>query len=100
MGPIAFYVYLSMAIKCILTGLKLAKQAHSKNRRELASVITCLMIGLLLNNTLSNGTLSRTTIGWVFWAYGGLLFALKREEKQLHKDDAAPRTRAPKYTSF
>ena len=83
MGPIAFYVYLSMALKCILTGLNLAKEAHTKNRRELASVVTCLMIGLLLNNTLSNGTLSRTTIGWVFWAYGGLLFAMKREEKQL-----------------
>ena len=44
----------------------------------------CTMIALTINNSISNGTVKRVTIGWLFWIFAGIAFgALKyhREER-------------------
>ena len=76
LGPIALIAYLGMAHRCISLGNKINRTAATKEERDLGAMCACLMLGLLLNNCLSNGTFSRTTIGWLFWLLGGILFGI------------------------
>jgi len=76
LGPIALIAYLGMAFKCLNLGRKINRYAPTKEERDLGAMCACIMLGLLLNNCLSNGTFSRTTIGWLFWLFGGILFGL------------------------
>jgi len=89
LGPFALLAYIFMALRCVLLGWKINKYGSTQTERDLGAMCACLMIGLLLNNALSNGTFSRTTIGWIFWVIGGITFGLaKGKHLQAQKENA------------
>ena len=81
LGPFALFCYLGMAFQCIRIGVKINRANLPKEERDLGAMCACIMIGLLLNNCLSNGTFSRITIGWLFWVLGGILFGYVKQLK-------------------
>ncbi|MEL6341921.1 MAG: O-antigen ligase family protein [Myxococcota bacterium] len=76
LGPIALFAYLYMQFKVFIYGFSLARDAQADSfSRDLGGLAAALAIGVLVTNVVSNGFINRTTLGWLFWGIGGLMFA-------------------------
>lgn len=92
LGPLSLVTYGGLTWISLKACYKLYKQNNSWEERQLAAMCACTMIALTINNSISNGTVKRVTIGWLFWIFAGIAFgALKyhREErlKQQHTNN-------------
>jgi hypothetical protein len=89
LGPVALIVYLLMSFRCIKLGWNFNYLGETKEEREVGAICAAIMFSLLLNNALSNGTFSRTTIGWLFWLFGGILFGMLKRNYLLNSHNTA-----------
>ena len=46
--------------------LKLSKIGRTWQEKHMGAMCACAMIALTINNLISNGTVKRVTIGWMF----------------------------------
>lgn len=77
-GPIGAIAYTGMAIQAMIAAVKVTNINFSKEHRDIAAICLIIMFGLMINNTMSNGTVKRVTVGWYFWCFGGLVFGMLR----------------------
>ena len=85
-GPIGMLAYVGMALQAIRVAVKIAWNGISKEHRDVGAICAAIMIGLLINNTMSNGTVKRVTVGWYFWAFGGIAFGTLKSYKTLYQN--------------
>ena len=85
-GPIGMIAYVGMALHGIRSAIKVAWSGISKEHRDVGAICAAIMIGLLINNTMSNGTVKRVTVGWYFWVFGGIAFGTLKNYKTLYKN--------------
>lgn len=77
-GPIGAIAYTGMALQAIWAAIKITTINVSREHRDIAAICAVVLIGLLMNNTMSNGTVKRVTVGWYFWCMGGMMFGMLR----------------------
>jgi len=84
LGPIALGCYLYLQYQVVKFGSWLAKNAPDKFTRELGGLAAAMSISVFITNTISNGFVNRTTLGWLFWGIAGLMLAamLRVKEQQ------------------
>ena len=89
LGPIALGAYLYMQWLTVLHGFRLARdRAVDPFTRDLGALAAALSIAVFITNTISNGFVNRTTLGWLFWGVAGIMFAasvrlqVAREQQQ------------------
>ena len=72
----------------------LSKIAKNQTHRDLGALCVGITMGLLVNQSLSNGINNRVTPGWCFWAIGAAVLITKREIEE--DDDLNTPTEHPK----
>ncbi len=90
LGPIALGCYLWMQVKVVLYGYDLARNASSHFSRELGAFATALSVAVFVTNTISNGFVNRTTLGWFFWGIAGIMFAAHAREQARRQEQGVP----------
>lgn len=82
LGPIALGAYLFMQFQTLLIGWRLAMlKTADRFSRDLGALAAALSVAVFVTNTISNGFVNRTTLGWFFWSVAGLMFAVYAREK-------------------
>jgi len=74
LGPLALFSYAGMTWVSIKACFTLHKIGHTWKEKQLGAMCACAMLALTLNNLLSNGTVKRVTIGWMFWIFAGIAY--------------------------
>lgn len=90
LGPIALGAYLFMQVKIVIYGWRLSTmRTIDRFSRDLGALAAALSVAVFVTNTISNGFVNRTTLGWFFWSVAGLMFAAynrtQREQEALHQ---------------
>jgi hypothetical protein len=89
LGPIALGCYLLMQARVIQIGHRLARISADPFIRDLGAYAAALSVAVFVTNTISNGFVNRTTLGWFFWGIAGLVFAanarLEAEEAEARR---------------
>ena len=94
-GPIGAIAYTGMAVQAMIAAVKVTNINFSREHRDIAAICLVIMFGLMINNTMSNGTVKRVTVGWYFWCFAGLVFGMLRsyEKKFQEQMDKRPKKR-------
>lgn len=86
LGPIALGCYLLMQLRIVQLGYILARRSPSSFSRDLGALAAALSVAVFVTNTISNGFVNRTTLGWFFWGIAGLMIAayirMQEDERQ------------------
>jgi hypothetical protein len=93
LGPIALGCYLLMQARVVQLGYQLARSATDSFIRDLGAFAAALSIAVFVTNTISNGFVNRTTLGWFFWGVAGLMLAASTraaEEQEEARKKAIP----------
>jgi O-antigen ligase len=75
LGPIAVLCYLGQQLLVILYAIKIMARRFDRFSYYFAAFCAGLCVTATLTNFLSNAFVSRTTLGWYFWGFAGLLYA-------------------------
>ncbi len=78
LGPLALLSYGAMTWMSIVACLRLYRQGHTWQEKHLGAMCACAMMALTVNNLISNGTVKRVTIGWMFWIFAGIAYGTLR----------------------
>lgn len=74
-GPFGVLTYVGMVVISLQGAWKLHKIGKTYLDKQLGAICFAAIIALMINNAISNGTVKRITIGWMFWLFAGLSFA-------------------------
>jgi hypothetical protein len=91
-GPIALFLFLAMMFISARNGYKIQQLAEKKWRRDLGALVLSLSVGLLVNQSVSNGLENRPTLAWCYWTLCACGFSLRRE---MEKESEEKRQRGP-----
>jgi hypothetical protein len=58
----------------IKTCFVLNRVGKTWNEKQMGAMCAAAMIALTINNLISNGTVKRVTIGWMFWIFAGIAY--------------------------
>ena len=75
LGPSALGAYLYMQLQTVIYGWRLARLSTDPFTRDLGALAAALSVAVFVTNTISNGFVNRTTLGWLFWGVSGAMFA-------------------------
>ena len=75
LGPISLLSYAGLTWLSLKASYKLYKYGHTWEERHMGAMCLCALVALTINNSISNGTVKRVTIGWMFWLFAGFAFA-------------------------
>ena len=89
LGPIALGCYLMMQLRVLQLGFALARSRADSFIRDLGALAAALSIAVFVTNTISNGFVNRTTLGWFFWGIAGLALAAYVRQQEAQKEAAA-----------
>ena len=64
-----------MQLRVVQIGFKLARSTADSFHRDLGALAAALSIAVFVTNTISNGFVNRTTLGWFFWGIAGVMIA-------------------------
>ena len=93
LGPIALGCYLLMQLRIVQLGRALARRSTDAFTRDLGALAAALSVAVFVTNTISNGFVNRTTLGWFFWGIAGLMLAAHMRMQEEHQK-AIPLKRA------
>ena len=74
LGPLSLIAYGGMTWMGIKQCLQLNTIGRTWQEKHLGAMCACAMIALTINNLISNGTVKRVTIGWMFWIFAGIAY--------------------------
>jgi hypothetical protein len=81
-GPIGVLLYMAMMWRTIQVGWKLQKSSPDRFVQLFARFAIALTIAVFVANAVSNSFVHRTSPGWYFWGFVGILCAMARHEQQ------------------
>jgi len=84
-GPIALGCYLFMQARVFVDGYRLSRSEGNSFSKDLGSLAAALSVAVFVTNTISNGFVNRTTLGWVFWGVAGAMYATRDRVKTTHQ---------------
>ena len=90
LGPISLACYLYMQTQVIRIGALLARHARDPFYRHLGGLAASLSVAAIITNSISNGFVSRTTLGWLFWGIAGLAMAAWRDVQNTPPERSQP----------
>lgn len=95
LGPIALGAYIYIQAQTVYYGWKLANmRSADRFSQDLGALAAALSIAVFVTNTISNGFVNRTTLGWFFWSIAGLMFAayhrIQQEQQQALREQTIP----------
>jgi O-antigen ligase len=88
MGPIALIAYLAFQAQLALVAWRIRSTTTDEAARTFANFVIALDAMVLITNFLSNSYINRVHVAWLFWGFGGLLFALAADERQKKRPEA------------
>lgn len=74
LGPLSLIAYGGMTWMGIKQCLQLNVVGRTWQEKHMGAMCACAMIALTINNLISNGTVKRVTIGWMFWIFAGIAY--------------------------
>mgnify|MGYP003705946191 FL=1 len=74
LGPLSLFSYMGMTWMGTKACFTLHKLGQTWQEKQLGAICACSMIALTINNLISNGTVKRVTIGWMFWVFAGIAY--------------------------
>lgn len=81
-GPFGLLAYLGIQATTVVHGWRL-RRAQGPWPRAVANLAIAGTLLVSLSNVLTNGYLTRVTIGWMFWGIVGVMFAEARKNPQV-----------------